>query len=202
MKIIHLNQSMLHQVMRLERQCFSLPWSEELLSAGMLRDDFFDESSNNKSFNAGVCDEDGQLLAYVYATIVVDELHVLRIGVDVEHRQRGIGKFILRHVILEARRVGARYVLLECRKSNKAAQELYKSLDFLLVGVRRNYYLDDKEDALLFTCDLDKSESFLRESGLHSGEALQKVSHVSIKPCANDFCKKSLAIAGRAKSWG
>jgi len=84
------------------------------------------------------------------------------------YRQRGVGELLLISVIKHAIEHNARFITLEVRFTNKAAQALYKKYGFVEVGTRRAYYTDNREDALLMTADGITSapfeENFLRLS--------------------------------------
>ncbi len=77
-----------------------------------------------------------------------DEAHILTIAVCPEQRGQGIGRWLLLHLIDEARQSGCRAIALEVRPSNEAALGLYEKLGFALIGRRKRYY-PDKEDALV-----------------------------------------------------
>ena len=81
-----------------------------------------------------------------------DEAHILTIAVRPEHRGQGIGRWLLLHLLAEARAEGCVSVVLEVRPSNEAAIRLYESLGFAIIGRRKRYY-PDKEDALVLLLD-------------------------------------------------
>ena len=80
---------------------------------------------------------------------VVDETQLLNIAVAPAHRRRGLAQMMMRHVVEEARRAGHRRISLEVRRDNRAARALYRRLGFQSVGLRRGYYADTGEDAIL-----------------------------------------------------
>jgi ribosomal-protein-alanine N-acetyltransferase len=81
--------------------------------------------------------------------IIVDEAHVGTIAVAEEYRHQGIGRRMLAHGLLAARAEGMIASLLEVRRSNLAAQQLYDQFGFTIVGIRPRYYRDNNEDAVL-----------------------------------------------------
>lgn len=97
----------------------------------------------------------GVLLAWDAA----DEVHLLDVAVEVEVRRRGVGRSLLATVIEHGRARGARVVLLEVRRSNLPAVELYRKTGFEEVGVRRAYYSDNGEDALEFRLELTRERA-------------------------------------------
>jgi ribosomal-protein-alanine N-acetyltransferase len=92
--------------------------------------------------------------------IIADEAHVTNIAVREPCRRQGIGELMLLSVIDKARENKANIITLEVRASNTAAQLLYQKYGFNQVGLRRGYYLDNKEDAILMTTDDINSASF------------------------------------------
>jgi len=89
-----------------------------------------------------------------------DEAHVTNLSVRNSHRRRGIGELLLIAMIDMALEMDARIITLEVRASNTAAQSLYGKYGFARVGLRRGYYQDDKEDAVLMTVESPSSARF------------------------------------------
>ncbi len=96
------------------------------------------------------------IVGYGILSYAVGEAHVLNVCAHPALRRRGIGRLVLRYLVDKARRLGADTVLLEVRPSNEAAIQLYSSMGFNEVGIRRNYYRADKgkEDALILALTL------------------------------------------------
>ncbi len=92
--------------------------------------------------------------------IVADEAHITNIAARKSHRRQGIGERLLIATIDLARELKAHVMTLEVRASNTAAQALYSKYGFNQVGVRRGYYVDNKEDAILMTTEDVSSASF------------------------------------------
>lgn len=95
----------------------------------------------------------GTLLGYAGMWMVVDEAHLIAIGVRTAYRGRGLGELLLIAALKLAIEEGAESMLLEVRVSNRTAQRLYEKYGFRWVGVRRRYYPDNNEDAYLMTVD-------------------------------------------------
>jgi ribosomal-protein-alanine N-acetyltransferase len=93
-------------------------------------------------------------LAFLATWLVQDELHILNIATHVGHRRRGHGRALLHHALGFAREHAVRLVLLEVRRSNSAAIELYRKLGFVAMGLRARYY-GDEEDAVEMLLRLD-----------------------------------------------
>jgi ribosomal-protein-alanine N-acetyltransferase len=92
--------------------------------------------------------------AFLLAWLVSDELHVLSVATLPEFRRRGLGRALLAHAIDFARARGGRTVLLEVRRSNRAALELYGAFGFVTARIRPHYYADNMEDAIEMTLAL------------------------------------------------
>lgn len=97
----------------------------------------------------------GELIAFLSAHHVLDELHILNFGVKPEVRGQGVGKKLLAAVIHEFYKKSARWATLEVRKSNSVARALYDKFGFFEVGIREKYYTDDQEDGLVLRLDME-----------------------------------------------
>jgi len=92
--------------------------------------------------------------------IMVDEAHVTNIAMRESYRRQGIGELLLIAIIDLAIKLNAHYITLEVRASNTAAQSLYLKHGFTQVGLRRGYYTDNGEDAILMTTENTTSATF------------------------------------------
>ena len=92
--------------------------------------------------------------------LMAGEAHIVNIAVRQAYRRRGIGELLLINLIGLALEKGADIITLEVRKSNAAAQKLYQKYGFNIKGVRRGYYLDDREDAVIMTAENINSDAF------------------------------------------
>ena len=111
------------------------------------------EMTENKVARYLVIEEAGEIMAFAGAHIILDQAHVTNIAVRQDCRGRGLGRMITRALMQYASNLGAEYLTLEVRQSNVTAQNLYKSLGFVKVNVRKRYYEDTGEDAWLMVCD-------------------------------------------------
>lgn len=100
-----------------------------------------------------VAEQDGKIIGYAGAWVILDESHITNIAVLKEHRGQGTGKRLTNGLLQYLSNLGAAYATLEVRRSNEIAQNLYKSLGFVQLGVRKRYYADNGEDALIMVCD-------------------------------------------------
>jgi ribosomal-protein-alanine N-acetyltransferase len=92
---------------------------------------------------------DGSLVGYCACWMIFDELHINSLAIEARWRRRGAARQLLRRVVEDAVQSGARSATLEVRTSNTAARALYERLGFRVEGVRRDYYQEPREDALV-----------------------------------------------------
>ena len=132
------------EVMRIEKTSFSSPWSTR----------FFLEELRAPCARCLLASSDHKVIGYVLYWTLPGEADIHNLAVDKDYRRRGIGTRLLRAVIDEGREQGLGRVTLEVRRSNEAAQGLYRSLGFLVQGVRTGYYSDNGEDAFVMALDI------------------------------------------------
>lgn len=129
-------------VAALERECFSEPWSENAITesaeAGTL---FF------------LFEEEGEILGYAGLQVVLDEGYVTNIAVTKRARKRGIGSALTERIVSAGKERALRFVSLEVRASNAVAVSLYEKFGFKAVGVRKRFYADPTEDAIIMTLE-------------------------------------------------
>lgn len=136
----------LDAIMYLEERCFTLPWS---------RDAFYNELNQNQFASYIVLEEEGQIVGYCGAWLVIDEAHITNIAILPEFRGRGFGEALLRKMMEQCREKDIERMTLEVRVSNKVAQSLYKKLGFQEGAIRKNYYSDNQEDAIVMWVDVE-----------------------------------------------
>lgn len=136
-----LNENDVESIYNVECSCFSHAWEKQVL-LGTLR---------QNSYHFFGCFENDKILGYGSVTIVADESYVNRIAVVPEFRKKGIGKLLLASLISTAKENNASFISLEVRKSNTVAIKLYSDSGFEIVGERKNFYDNPKEDALIMT---------------------------------------------------
>lgn len=135
-----LNADDAHAMHVLEKQCFSLPWSERQCA----------KAFEQKAFAAFGLWQKSQLIAYLSCYHIYDEFEILNVAVHPEERGKGHGRHILQMALQIALKMGMKSVILEVRRSNFKAISLYESCGFVLTGTRSKYYPDNNEDALIF----------------------------------------------------
>jgi [ribosomal protein S18]-alanine N-acetyltransferase len=142
----------------IEEVTFAMPWS---------LDSFQKEMVQNVCARYLVAEEaDGTIIAYGGAWIILDEAHVTNVAVEKSRRGQGIGRMLMRALMQYSANLGAQYLTLEVRRGNTIAKNLYQSLGFVELAVRKHYYEDNGEDALLMVCDRlpPPEEDFTEES--------------------------------------
>ncbi len=127
----------LPDIARLEEMGFFLSWSPEMLLYDIL------------SGYSRVALLDGAAVGYASMQLIYDEAHIRKICVDPAYRRAGIGTLLLNHIIKEAAALGAEGVTLEVREKNASAIGFYQTNGFKGEGVRKNYYPDDGDNALI-----------------------------------------------------
>jgi ribosomal-protein-alanine N-acetyltransferase len=132
-------------ILEIERLCFSAPWSRAAF-VGELRDNHFARYL--------VALVDGKIVGYSGMWIIIDEAHITNIAVHPAYRGQKIGEAILRRMMGWAVAYGARRMTLEVRVSNLVAQQLYAKLGFVNCGLRKGYYTDNNEDAIIMWAEL------------------------------------------------
>jgi len=130
-------------VAAVEAATFPTPWSR----------DAFESEMKNVAARYLVAEKDGEIIGYAGAWIILDESHITNIAVLQSQRGQGIGRRLTHGLLEYLSNLGAAYATLEVRKSNVVAQNLYVSLGFIKLGVRKRYYEDNGEDALIMVCD-------------------------------------------------
>jgi ribosomal-protein-alanine N-acetyltransferase len=137
----------LRAIEEIERRSYPTPWSRSM---------FAGELAKPSSICLGAFEaegENGELCGYLIVSRYVDAWHVMNVAVDPDHRGRGIATMLIERLFeLTAEDVRRGYTL-EVRVSNVTAIELYERLGFQARGVRRGYYTDNREDALIMWKD-------------------------------------------------
>ena len=141
--IVPMNADHLEELERLERICFSRPWSRKMLA---------EELENQcAAFLVAEDPESRAVLGYAGVLVMADEGYITNVAVFPEYRRRGIAAQIIKVFCDFAQGNHLAFLTLEVRPTNKAAIELYRSFGFEEVGRRKNYYDLPKEDALILT---------------------------------------------------
>ncbi len=125
-------------ITRLEEEIFSDPWSERAVRDCISR--------GAMCFAAR---DEGGLVAYILGTLIAPEGEIYRIAVAPHKRQRGIGYRLLDYAVKTERGRGLETLFLEVRSRNTAARNLYRAYGFSEISLRKNYYRDPPDDAII-----------------------------------------------------
>ena len=140
-EIINASEKHVEQLEKLEKACFSMPWTRDFL-VSQLPDD-------RHVFIAAV--EGEKVLGYVGLMYVLDEGYISNVAVAPEHRRKGIADALINELIERCCALELSFATLEVRAGNAPAISLYEKHGFSPVGKRKNYYDFPKEDAILMT---------------------------------------------------
>lgn len=139
MRIVEMKPDHVAQVAALEKLCFSDPWSENSVAS---------ELENELSLWL-IAEEAGTVLGYVGSQTVLDETDMMNVAVHPDRRRSGVAAALITELIARLKARGSRCLKLEVRASNAPAIALYEALGFTQLGLRKNYYRNPKEDALI-----------------------------------------------------
>lgn len=137
----------LDEIETIERASYPAPWSRSM---------FASELAKPSSLSLAAVDDRGRLIGYLVLSRFVDAWHVMNLAVDPAWRRRGIASMLLERLFELTRDDVRRGYTLEVRVSNVAAIRLYERFGFHSKGIRRGYYTDNREDALIMWRDLDR----------------------------------------------
>ena len=150
-KIVPMTADHLEELEKLERICFSRPWSRKMLA---------EELENQcAAFLVAEDSVSGRVLGYAGMMVVADEGYITNVAVFPEYRRQGIAAQILQVFVQFAAANRLAFLTLEVRPSNAAAIALYQGFGFEEVGRRKNYYDLPKEDALILTKYFETGEA-------------------------------------------
>lgn len=133
------------QLVAIEQQSFAVPWP---------KDAFYNDIVHNRFAAYIMIECNAQVAGYCGVWLVMDEAHITNIALLPQYRGRKLGETLLRKVMELAKEAGAQTMSLEVRVSNLPARRLYKKLGFQEGGIRKNYYTDNYEDALVMWVNL------------------------------------------------
>ena len=144
-----LEQGDLDTVEEIERASYPTPWSRSMFAA---------ELRKPSSIALGAYLEDGELVGYAFVSRYVDAWHVMNVAVAPAFRRRGIASTLLERLFEVTASDPRRGYTLEVRVTNADAIRLYERLGFESRGIRRGYYTDNREDALIMWREPDTEE--------------------------------------------
>ena len=140
------------EAIEIERVSYSSPWSIESFVNEIV--------DNNESSHYLVARLEGKIVGYSGMWLTPQEAHITNLAVHPKFRRRGIGEELLVNLISASISKKIRWITLEVRESNLVARKLYQKYGFQIVGVRKEYYLDNWENALIMCSEDLKTEEF------------------------------------------
>ena len=141
----------IQHVSRLERRCYSLPWSSSA---------YVTEVGNPSAYYTVATELDGTVVGYAGMWVNMGEAHITTIAVDPLQRGRKIGERLLLDLLEEGMARGADHSTLEVRERNQVAHNLYRKYGFEDVAIRKNYYSDNGENARIMWANDLKSPAY------------------------------------------
>jgi ribosomal-protein-alanine N-acetyltransferase len=158
-EIRRMTENDLDRVYSLERDLFSMPWS---------RNSFLFEVNDSRTSCPIAVTDDGALVGYAVGWFVADELHIGNVAVARPNQGAGIGRVLVEYLLKEAAGRAVAYATLEVRVSNVRAINLYRRYGFRGIAVRKHYYADNGEDAMVMMAEIGQTSS--PDGGLEGGE--------------------------------
>lgn len=139
LRIAPLEERHISRVVEIEKASQSCPWSEQSFRNEL--------SQDHGIFIIGELGT--ELIGFAGEWIMIDEAHIITVAIAETHRRQGYAEKLIKELLLRASSQGATCATLEVRASNQAAIELYEKMGFAATGKRKNYYPDNKEDAVI-----------------------------------------------------
>ena len=139
MMIMKMTQCHVSQIADLEKICFNDPWSENSIASEL----------GNRLSHWLVALDGEKVVGYVGSQTVLGETDMMNIAVHPDYRKQGIATELIEALIQVLKERDSHSLMLEVRESNDPAKELYSKMGFELVGIRKNYYRNPKENALI-----------------------------------------------------
>jgi len=145
-KIVPFTEDHIEEIFEIEKLCFATPWTIESLK----------EELNNAiaKYLIAICDD--KVIGYAGIWNIIDEGHITNIAVHPGYREHGVGDSLLDTLIEICNNNQIHSLTLEVRESNLKAQNLYKKHGFIVEGIRKKYYSDNNENALIMWKYMDK----------------------------------------------
>lgn len=135
----------IESILEVERNSFATPWTA---------DAFYNELINNHFAYYVVAEVGERVVGHCGVWVIMDEAHITNVAVHPEYRGKKIGEKLLKYIMALSISYGAQKMTLEVRVSNLVAQNLYKKLGFEAHGMRKGYYTDNNEDAIIMWVNL------------------------------------------------
>src|SRR5258708_7313167 len=134
----------LGSVVEIEKASMPSPWSREL----------FEEELKREAADYFVVEEEGKVAGYMGYWVAPQEAHIINLAIAAPFRNRGLGNQMVEACLEHARQRGAELATLEVRESNESAKRLYEKCGFKVIAIRKKYYSDNQEDAIVMIREL------------------------------------------------
>jgi len=138
--ILTFELSHIDEVLKIDNMCFSIPWS---------RESFINEVLENKFARYVVATFDNKIIGYAGMWLIADEAHITNVATHPEYRGIGAASSMFDALLSICKTESITSMTLEVRESNLAALNLYRKYDFIEEGIRKEYYADNKENAII-----------------------------------------------------
>lgn len=139
-RIRALTMERVDEVLEIEKVSFTDPWSREM---------FRSELEVGGGTYARMAEREGRLVGYLLAVLIEDEAHLGNLAVHPSERRAGVGQKLLDDLLETARASGITRITLEVRRSNENARKFYLRNEFIDIAMRKNYYRNPHEDAIV-----------------------------------------------------
>ena len=136
------------KVARIEKECFSQPWSQQ---------GFIDALKGSDNILV-VAEKNGEIYGYVCMYVSFEEGEITNVAVSEQYRNKGVGRLLMQAIEREAEANGVERIVLEVRVSNNSAISLYKSMNYRELGIRKNFYEQPVEDACIMECIIQEGK--------------------------------------------
>lgn len=147
-EIVPLQFADLDRVVEIEQECYPMPWSRAMFAGELIK---------SSSICLGAFRLE-RVIGYLFVSLYADDWHLMNLAVEPAWRRRGVARLLLADFLGKSAG-GRRGYTLEVRKTNEPAIRLYEEFGFVARGIRRGYYLDDHEDALVMWRDGSPDEA-------------------------------------------
>ena len=161
----------LAQIQEIEKKVYPKPWSLGV---------FLSEIAQHKIRSYSVAIHQGRIVGYSGVMYVLEDAHITNIAVDPRCQRHYIGSALMYALVMEAIDYGSKNMTLEVRVTNGSAQRLYQSFGFMPVGVRKGYYQETNEDAIImwvYDVDLDEYRDKISLLAQRRGLSLRRKQH-------------------------
>ena len=145
--ILNAKIDQLEDILSIEKKSFSKPWTKDQIKEDLKI------SLNSENW---VYEYDGKVIGYIFVSKIENQFHLHNIAVHPNFLRKKVGKSLIDHIIKRALKRQVKLILLEVSMNNLPARKCYKSLGFIQVGIRKNYY-SKGEDAILYDLEINSN---------------------------------------------